>query len=102
VEIEDTEERVNRMVSEWIVRQYQGGGEKGGHNPHLRACPDAVTETLEGGDSSYGCTTGCEYVRLEAVIVCTHGERDDDYTYGEFGELPDIIADIESEEARRG
>lgn len=92
----DASENANALVAAWIVRQYR---EDGG-NEHLRTCPDMATAGVEGYDGQYGCETGCDYVRLEATIVCPHGERDDDWLYGEFGELADIIRNIEANEGR--
>jgi len=92
----------DERVAEFILIQYQQAarsslptdGVPSSHPPrqHLSKCCDAAV-TYEGSDGSYGCDTGCEYARLEAVIVCPHGERDE-YTYGWFGELADIIDEI--------
>jgi hypothetical protein len=95
VNLTDASERANALVAAWIVKQYRDDGPNG----HLRTCPDATTAELEGYDGQYGCETGCEYARLETAIVCPHGERDENYTYGEFGELADIIRDIERDAA---
>ena len=61
---------------------------------HLAACDGAEAADVTGGDGSYGCETGCEYVRLEAVITCPHGRREE-WTWGEFGELADILEGLE-------
>lgn len=66
---------------------------------HLRTCPAAAVEAVEGTNGTYGCDTGCEFARLEAVVRCPHGVRAD-VEYGQFGMLADLIADMEAEEAR--
>lgn len=68
-------------------------------NKHLVTCSDAVAVDVEAYNSVYGCTTGCEYARLEAVISCPHGESDE-FDYGEFGDIANILEDIEDWERR--
>lgn len=89
VQLDEAGERANTLVSNWIVRGYR----KNGGNQHLRGCDQAVVE-VAGGDSTYGCDTGCDYLRLDAVLTCPHGERDE-YEYGDFTELAFIIEDLE-------
>lgn len=86
----------DELVNRYILEIYRDGGD----NDHLRGCAEASIEESEAYDSCYGCTTGCEYARLEATIACPHGERDDDFTYGEFGRISDIIKWLETEEKR--
>lgn len=88
-------EHANQLVAAWIVRRYRSDGK----NEHLRGCSDAVVE-VEGYDGQYGCDTGCEYARLEATLTCRHGDRDEDFEYGQFGELADLLEEIEAEESR--
>lgn len=63
---------------------------------HLAACPDAKAMHVEGEDGTYGCDTGCEYARLTAQIECPHG-MSYEHEYGDFGEIADILAEIEAE-----
>lgn len=87
----DAGENANRLVAAWITRHYR---EEGG-NAHLRDCLDMTATDVDGHDGAYDCQTGCDYARLTAVVTCSHGERDEDFEYGDFGELADIITDIE-------
>ena len=95
MQLDEAGERANRLVAAWIVRRYRSDG----GNAHLRVCPDASVE-VEGYDSQFGCDTGCEYARLEATIACPHGDRDEDFEYGQFGELADLLNEIETEMTR--
>lgn len=89
--LDDASERANQLVAVWIFGEYRAEG----GDAHLRECPDAKVSSAEGGDGVYGCTTGCEFVRLEATVSCSHGHEDPSWSYGAFGDLPDIIADLE-------
>lgn len=91
---DDMSERAAALLARWVLGQYRDQP-AGSGNQHLRACPQAVATDVDGGDGAYGCDTGCDYVRLEAVISCPHGERDE-YEYGDFGELAWIIEDLEA------
>lgn len=93
MELADATAEANAAVARWIIKQYR----KGGRNKHLASCPDLAAGDVTGEDSSYGCDTGCEYVRLEADMSCPHGEREC-YAYGKFGELAYILEDIEADE----
>jgi hypothetical protein len=62
---------------------------------HITDCADISVINVDSEDGSYGCDTGCEYVRLTADITCPHIETPHHYEYGEFGELADIIAAME-------
>lgn len=85
----------DEKVAAWILRKYRDDGSA---NPkawqHLKACPEATVSHTEGNDGMYGCDTGCEYARLEATISCPHGFVDEEFEYGEFGELADILEGI--------
>lgn len=96
--VDDMSERTTALVTRWVLKRYR---EAHGRNGHLRDCSDAVATDVEGGDGTYGCDTGCEYVRLEATISCPHGERDE-YDYGDFGELAWILEDLEAEAEPEG
>lgn len=67
---------------------------------HLRGCPDATVADSTGEDGSYGCDTGCSYVRLTCEVSCPHHPGPFKATYGEFGELADLIYDMEAESKR--
>jgi hypothetical protein len=84
----------DELLSRYLIRHYQDSGAR---NDHLRTCSEAtVAPDPDYMDSTYGCDTGCEYVRLEATIVCPHGESED-YEYGEFGDIAGLIQDLERE-----
>lgn len=78
-------------VAEWILAEFKSGAGTPGEK-HLAACPDTTVTHIQGEDGYYGCETGCEYARLEARISCPH--HSEDYTYGEFGDLADLINEI--------
>ncbi len=82
-------ERADALVADWNVRLYRTDGD----NQHLRECAD-TSASVEGGDGTYGCDTGCEYVRLKAVITCRHRECDTLH-YADFGDMASIIYDLE-------
>lgn len=67
---------------------------------HLARCDSAQVAEEERSNGVYGCDTGCEYARLEAVIACDHGFRDD-FEYGEFGDLGDLLAEVMKEEREK-
>lgn len=84
----DADDLVNRYVLRWFREESMG------HLPHLRECPDLTVTNADARDGSYGCETGCDYVRFEAVITCPHGEREE-VEWGQFGELASILEDLE-------
>ena len=94
------EQLANEKVAKYIVHlfktdssisiQYHSGLEA----DHLRKCKTVSAIPKEAYDSTYGCDTGCEYVRLAAVIYCQDG-MSIDYEYGDFGDLADILEDME-------
>jgi hypothetical protein len=67
---------------------------------HLCGCPDATVTDSTGEDGGYGCETGCSYVKLTCEVSCPHHLGPFGASYGDFGELADLIADMEAE-ARR-
>lgn len=85
---EEADDRVTRFV----IKTYRDEGS----NEHLKACPALTATQAEGYDSTYGCDTGCEYVRFEAAMTCEHGERDD-FEWGDFDRLADILKQIDEE-----
>jgi len=64
---------------------------------HLVDCPGLRVLEQEAMDSMYGCDTGCDYARLEATVGCSHGFSED-YEYGEFGDMADMLRDILAEQ----
>ena len=93
---EEREQRADVLVSRYTLAKYRESGEA--ENAHLKVCPEAVTEDPESHNGTYGCDTGCEYVRFEATITCPHGQRED-FEWGTFGELSYILEDLEADEA---
>lgn len=90
--IESTSPAADAKVTMWVTGMYRSKGS----NVHLRNCPD-LTLSYEGYDGTYGCDTGCEYLRLECEASCPHGEREE-YEYGDFGELSYLLEDIERDQ----
>lgn len=88
-------ERVEALVRGWVLREFRDDT-----TGHLSTCPLASLEEYDADDGSYGCDTGCEYVRVSATAVCPHGEREE-WQHGEFGELSMVIEDLVAEEANR-
>lgn len=80
----DADDLVNRYVLWWFRNDSTG------HLPHLVDCPDAVVRDTKAWDGSYGCETGCDYVRFEAVVSCPHGSSEL-VEWGQFGELASIL-----------
>ncbi len=62
---------------------------------HFKACPDLVVSASDGWSGSYGCDTGCEYARLEAVAQCGH-HGPFDVEHGWFGEFSDICDELDA------
>lgn len=87
-----SEERANELVARYIIDHYRQEPSRRGE--HLVSCPDITVEDADARNGSYGCDTGCEYVRFEAVLTCPHGERVE-HEFGEFGELAWILEDLE-------
>jgi hypothetical protein len=89
----------DEKVERWILQDFRDDLYMNLATPsekHLAKCESAQAKHVEGKDGTYGCTTGCPYATLEAVIECEHGYREE-YKYGEFGDLPDLIRAIENE-----
>jgi hypothetical protein len=92
--LDNTRVAVDATVREWILQTYR----QDGTDEHLRACPDTTVNTTGGHDGFYECDTGCEYLRLVAVVSCPHHGTGDTYEYGKFGNLVDMIKAIEQME----
>ena len=93
------EQKANAKVREYIVHlfktdsPYSSNYTTGKEAQHLRQCGGVSALPTECYDSTYGCDTGCEYVRLEAVVFCYHGVSVE-YEYGDFGDLADMLGDM--------
>lgn len=86
-------DRANEKVARYILEQFQA---EPGDDPaaqHLAACDSVRVEDPDAESGTYGCDTGCEYTRFEAVIACAHGQRYE-FEYGEFGMLADILWEL--------
>ena len=57
---------------------------------HMTACPSTRITDFDARDGSYGCETGCSYYTLAATVTCDHEFME--YTYGDFGDVSDMIA----------
>ena len=79
----------DEKTAEMIVRRARAEID----DAHLRDCPDMAVAHPEAYDSSYGCDTGCEYVRLEADLSCPHGHAQR-FEYGEFGDLAMLLEEM--------
>jgi hypothetical protein len=86
--------KYDELVERYILLKFREDG-----TDHLETCPDARVTEADARNGSYGCDTGCEYVRFEAVITCPHGESEE-FEYGEFGELYSLLEDLEKLERR--
>ena len=87
----------DRKVAAWVVnglRAHEGYLDSEPAMPdqrrtsphHLRGCATLRVVSFEGSDGTYGCDTGCEYLRIEGRAACDHFEGVE-FTVGEFGEL---------------
>jgi hypothetical protein len=91
------EVNADELVRGYVLELLRGrAGELGGGVAveHPRTCPEVVVVESEATDGCYECDTGCEYVRLEALVRCPHGEWH--FTWGNFGELAWIIEELEA------
>ncbi|WP_433364128.1 hypothetical protein [Streptosporangium sp. CA-115845] len=91
----DADERVARF----ILATYRKPGEA--DNEHLAACPEAHVEDPDAYNGTYGCDTGCDYARFEAIIACPHGERAD-FNWGDFGDVASILEELDRQTAEGG
>jgi hypothetical protein len=84
----EADELVRRFIlgkyrEERAIRTHSG-------RAHLLACPEVEVADPEAYDSTYGCDTGCEYVRFEATIRCPHGYSEE-YEWGDFDDIASIL-----------
>lgn len=93
-------QHANTLLERFVIREFRS--ENAG--THLGECPDLAVADLDARDGSYGCDTGCEYLRLEASLTCPHEPHPTVvFTYGEFGDMSRLIEDLvrmEKEEGR--
>lgn len=82
-------DETDKAVCAWVLDMHQDDGQ----NEHLKRCPTRRVAEAGARDGTYGCDTGCEYVRLEATITCDDGETED-FTYGDFGDLAWLLEDF--------
>lgn len=85
-----TYERVEALVKSWVLGKFREDT-----SGHLATCPDAVVDSFEATDGSYGCATGCSYVHASATVSCRHGQSEE-WDGGEFGELSWVIEELEA------
>lgn len=88
----DADERVRRL----ILRRYRSAADGVAFPDHLQRCPEVYVDQADARDGSYGCDTGCEYVRFEATIRCPHGGSSQ-FDWGDFGELTDMLEEMDAE-----
>jgi hypothetical protein len=93
--VDSVSDTADQLLRSYVLRKFKDA-QPVGH--HLRNCEE-VTVEFEAHEGSYGCDTGCEYVRFEARVVCPHGAPVA-YEFGEFGDLPGVIEDLICEESR--
>lgn len=83
-------DRADKKVARYILEQFKGEPGDDLAAQHLAACDSVRVTDPDAENGTYGCDTGCDYTRFEAVIVCDHGQRYE-FEYGEFGMLSDIL-----------
>lgn len=84
----------DRLVEKYILQRFR--------NDHMEhgACPGLHVVEHDTEDGSYGCETGCEYVRFSAAVACAapcEAPAPVHFAYGEFGNLADIIETLTAE-----
>ena len=89
----DADQKVERLVLARFLEDEEGAADYTVAG-HLVKCPSLRVWDAEGRDGSYGCDTGCEYVTLEADLVCGHEGFEYTYTYGTFGDLDSLLEDL--------
>jgi hypothetical protein len=91
---DETAIRANDKVARYILEQFKDDPDTEPAAEHLAACDSVRVTDPDAQNGTYGCDTGCDYTRFEAVITCDHGQRHE-FQYGEFGMLSDIIWDLD-------
>lgn len=82
--------RANEKVCRYILEQFKDDPGTDPAAKHLSACESIRVTDPDAQSGTYGCDTGCDYTRFEAVVACDHGLQYE-FEYGEFGMLGDII-----------
>ena len=85
-------ERVEQLLKDYIFIKFK----QGESSHHLAKCEETKVIEVDAEDGTYGCETGCEYYRFEAVLECPH-EREE-FEYGDFGRLYNVIEALEEYE----
>lgn len=99
-----SEASANQLLAAYVVREFRddyrdcaGTGQE--KHSHLANCPTVDVHRYNAVNGLYGCDTGCDYVRFEAVIMCMcPGEWTVDYEFGTFGEIAYILEELERRE----
>lgn len=79
---------VNELVRRYILRQYR----RECPDSHLATCPATVVEDAEATPARF-YDTGVEGIEFTATLRCSH--KTEDYEYGELGDLPDILKELD-------
>lgn len=92
----------DELLARYVLRGYREKNTPafGAPPPHLVSCEEATAKHVEAEDGTYGCETGCEYVRLTAMVECPHGESVE-FEYGDFGDIAGIIEEMEADANRK-
>lgn len=90
---DEAAQRANDRVAAYILEQFRDEPDSDPAAQHLAACAGAIVTEPDASQGAYGCDTGCDYTRFEAVIACDHGQQYE-FKYGEFGMLSDILAGL--------
>lgn len=80
----------DEKVAEFVKQRFREARYGAGH---LATCESLTVNHAVGDDGTFGCETGCEYVRLTATLSCDHGESTE-YEYGTWGTLADLLEDL--------
>ena len=100
MDIDDMAARATNLVRDYVLDRFRAEYRFDPRDviKHLAAECTLVKATLtEAEDGSYGCDTGCEFVRFTALITCDHGQEFC-YEYGTFGDLAMLIEDLEKDD----
>jgi hypothetical protein len=90
--VTDTTTDADEKVQRYILNTYR----ELHPDHHLSSCDEVQVIHPDAEYGTSGCDTGCEYTRFTATIRCPH-ERHHDFEYGEFGNLADILAELDRE-----
>lgn len=85
----DMTERTDQLLRSYVLGLFRDACS----SDHLAECPEAVVTDYDATDGTYGCATGCDYVRFSITVTCPH-DHTINWESGEFGELSWIINDL--------